>query len=349
MKAAEAKKRSPIGLLIALLLIAGGIAAAVLVMRRTDLYPASSEATIDAERVKLAMTVGGRVMDLAVQENQLVTKGQVLLRLDPEAYQLAVQQARADLAMAQAAVASQRRLVATETANAAIAAAQLTRAQSNYDLSVRTVARMRPLAAQSYVSAQQFDAAQTAMHDAAVSLAQAEEQSRAAEKAVGTLDVQEAAVAAREAALAIAERALRETVLRAPVQGRISGLNFTVGEVVAPMVPLFSLIATEEWFAVANMRETDLAAVKKGDCVTVYSLIDRSVPIAGTVIGIGWGIMGADSITLPGGSPMVARSMNWVRVAQRFPVRIALHHPPEDLMRVGASADVEIRYGAACH
>lgn len=349
MKVAGERKPPLTGLLVALALIAAGAASAIFVVWRTDRYPASSEATIDADRVKIAMTVGGRIVELAVQENQRVAQDQILLRLDPEPYELAVRQARADLAIARASVETQRRLVSTETANAAIAAAQLTRARANFELAARTVERMRPLASQSYVSAQQFDTARTALRDATVSLAQAEEQSRAAETAVGTLDMQQAMVAAREAALAIAERALRETVMRAPVTGRVSGLTFTIGQVVTPMVPLFNVIATDEWFAVANMRETDLGAVSIGDCVTVYALSARTIPIRGKVLGTGWGVMGTDSIIIPGGSPMVARSMNWVRVAQRFPVRIALEHPPEELMRVGASADVEIRYGAACH
>lgn len=348
MKAAGQQKPRLVGLLVALALIGAGVASAVLVAWRTDRYPASSEATIDADRVKIAMTVGGRIVELAIRENQYVAQGDILLRLDPEPYELAVRQARADLAVARAAVDTQRRVVSTEAANAVIADAQLVRARANFDLAARTVERMRPLAAQSYVSAQQFDMARTTMADATVSLAQAEEQSRAADRAVGTLDMQQAMVAAREAALAIAERALRETVMRAPVSGRVNGLNFTIGQVVTPMVPLFNVIATDEWFAIANMRETDLGAVSIGDCATVYALSARTIPIRGKVLGIGWGVMSSDSIIIPGGSPMVARSMNWVRVAQRFPVRIELHQPPADLMRVGASADVEIRYGAAC-
>ena len=348
MKAVGHARSKPLGLLVAVLLIAGAIAAAALVIRRTDAYPASSDASIDAERVKIAATVGGRVIEIPVRENQLVAKGDILLRIDPESYELVVRQTRADLAIARAAVAAQGRMVSTEAATAEIAQAQIARAQTNYDLAVRTVERLRPLAAKSYISAQQFDLAQVAMRDAATSLAQAREQGAAARKAVGTLDGSEAAVQAREAALAIAERALRETTLRAPVNGRVTGLNFTVGEVVAPMLPLFSLIATDEWFAVANMRETDLRPVIVGDCATVYSMIDRTRPIRGRIASIGWGILGDDRISLPGLPPIVARSMNWVRVAQRFPVRIELEDPPEALMRLGASADVEIRYGAAC-
>ena len=117
---------------------------------------------------------------------------------------------------------------------------------------------------------------------------------------------------------------------------------------VAPAQALFTLIATEEWFAVANFRETDLHAIAVEDCATVFSMIDRRVPIKGVVEGIGWGVLDDERINLPRSVPYVQRSLNWVRVAQRFPVRVRLEHPPEHLMRLGASAVVEVKHGDKC-
>jgi multidrug efflux system membrane fusion protein len=111
---------------------------------------------------------------------------------------------------------------------------------------------------------------------------------------------------------------------------------------------LFTLINRDEWFAVANFRETDLEAIAVGDCATVFSMIDRKVPIKGTVQGIGWGVTDTERINLPRSVPYVERSLNWVRVAQRFPVRVRLESPPQHLMRLGASAVVQIKHGAQC-
>jgi multidrug efflux system membrane fusion protein len=128
----------------------------------------------------------------------------------------------------------------------------------------------------------------------------------------------------------------------------VVGLTVLSGEMVVPSQALFTLISTEEWFAVGNFRETDLHAIAVGDCATIFSMIDRSRPIKGVVKGIGWGVLDEERINLPRAVPYVQRSVNWVRVAQRFPVRIRLENPPEHLMRLGASAVVEVKHGDKC-
>ena len=77
-------------------------------------------------------------------------------------------------------------------------------------------------------------------------------------------------------------------------------------------------------------------------------MIDRSQPIKGVAEGIGWGVLDEERINLPRSVPYVQRSLNWVRVAQRFPVRVRLEKPPEQLMRLGASAVVEVKHGDTC-
>jgi multidrug efflux system membrane fusion protein len=116
----------------------------------------------------------------------------------------------------------------------------------------------------------------------------------------------------------------------------------------APSQSLFTLINDEEWFAVGNFRETDLHAIAVGDCATAYSMIDRTRPIRGHVQGIGYGVLGTDRINVPRSVPYVERSLNWVTVAQRFPVRVHLDNPPLELMRLGATAVVEVKHGEAC-
>ena len=77
-------------------------------------------------------------------------------------------------------------------------------------------------------------------------------------------------------------------------------------------------------------------------------MINRTRPIKGVVQGIGSGVLDAERINLPRSVPYVERSLNWVRVAQRFPVRVRLEAPPPELMRLGASAIVEVQHGAEC-
>jgi len=311
-------------------------------------HPSSSDASIDADVVHIAAAVGGRILEIHVRENSAVRRGDVLFQIDPLPYQLLVSQAHADLALAEAQLDTQRKYVSTQRSNATIARDQTTNAKANYELATRTAARLRPLTAKGYVPSQQLDQADVTAHDAATHLQQAQVQQLAAVQAIDTIQAGESLVAARHAALALARRNLDDTTVRASHDGLVVGLIVSSGEFVAPGQSLFTLINTEAWFASADLRETDLRAVHAGDCATVYSMIDRRLAIRGVVDSIGWGVMDQDRINLPRSVPYVERSLNWVRVAQRFPVRIRLESPPPQVMRLGASAVVEVKHGRQC-
>jgi len=349
MKAAGKRTHSARGKSIAIAVVVVAVTIGLVAQHWIVNHPSTDDATIDADIVHVAPAVGGRIIEIAVAENARVSRGDLLFQIDPVPYRLALAQTEADLAFARAELDTKRRVLATERSNASIAADQAKRAMTNRDLAARTVDRLGPLANQGYVSTQLLDQAQVAKHDAVTSLRQAQEQHDAAVRAIGTEEAAEAMVRAREAAHAIAQRALDDTTVRAPHNGRVVGLLVLSGEVVAPSQSLFTLVTTDEWYAIANFRETDLKHIAIGDCVTAYSMIDRRQPIKGVVDGIGSGVLDQDRINLPRSVPYVERSVNWVRVAQRFPVRIRLENPPEQLMRLGASAVVEIRHGSACN
>ncbi|MBO9513190.1 MAG: multidrug transporter subunit MdtN [Variovorax sp.] len=340
--------RSATGRRLAVSLAIIALCVAVVLAVNLASRPSTDDATLDADIVHVAAAVGGRIVELPVRENQQVRKGDLLFQIDPMPYQLAIAQAQANVDVARAALDSQRRVVSTQRSAAVTAAEQTRRATTNLSLTERTEERLRPLVQKGYVPQQQLDQAQTARQDAATSLRQAKEQAAAAERAVADDAGGIAAVAAAEAALAIARRALDDTSVRAPHDGRIVGLSVSAGEMVLPSQSLFTLINTEAWFAVANLRETDLHQVQEGQCATVYSMLDRRTPIRGVVDGIGWGVLADDRLTLPRSLPYVQSSLNWVRVARRFPVRVRLEEPPPAVTRVGASAVVEVGHGAAC-
>lgn len=348
MKTAGQQRSTSRGRILTLAIIVIGVTAALYASHRSATHPTTDDATIDADVVHVAAAVGGRIIQIAVVENSRVAKGDLLFQIDPLPYRLALAQAEADLELARGELDTRRRVLATEKSNAAIAADQARRARNHGELAARTVKRLGPLAEQGFVPTQQFDQAEVAQYDAATSLRQAEEQEAAAHRAIGTEAAAEALVRAREAALAIATRALEDTTVRAPHDGRIVGLSITSGEVVIPAQALFTLIDTETWYAVANFRETELKAIAIGDCVTAYSMIERGQPLKGTVEGIGWGVFDEERINLPRSVPYVERSLNWVRVAQRFPVRVRLANPQAEFVRLGASAVVEVKHGPAC-
>jgi membrane fusion protein, multidrug efflux system len=338
----------PSGKLVSLLIIATAIGIAIYVAHRNAVMPWTDAASIDADVVHVAAAIGGRIIEIPVTENALVARGDLVFQIDPVPHRIAVAQAEADLAIAEASLDTQERLLSTQRSAAQVAAEQVQRAETNLELAKRTVERLTPLAAKGFVPTQQLDQAQTSQHDAETSLQEAHVQEAAAITTIDTDAAARATVQARKAALALAQRALDDTTVRATHAGRVVGLSVSTGEMVAPSLTLFTLVNTEEWFAVANFRETDLAAISVGDCVTVYSMIDREQPLKGIVQGLGTGVLDTDRVNLPRSLPYVERSLNWVRVAQRFPVRVRIEQPPQQLMRLGASAVVEVKHGRAC-
>ena len=345
---AYVRKPSALGVIVALAIVLATLAAGWLYLRRAADNPMSEDATLSANVVNVAATVPGRVVTIAAAENGRVAQGDLLFALDPRPYELAVAQVKADLALAEAALDAQRRTIAAERSNAVIATQQVERARANLALAEATLNRLLPLAPKGYVTAQQVDDARTARADAQTSLDQALRQAEAADALVSTLAASEALVAARRAALAIAEHDLAATEVRAPHDGLVVGLTVSTGEIVAPGQSLFTLIDSSAWFAAATFPETQLSRVAVGDCALVYVLADRSRPVAGRVEGVGWGVVSEDLVNLPIGVPYVPKSLNWVRIVQRFPVRIALQDPPAELMRMGASAVAVVRHGDDC-
>ncbi len=348
MKTGGTARPKRFGRIISLLIIAAAVGAGLYAVQRRAVRPATDDATIDADVVHVASPVGGKILDIPVVENMQVAKGALLFQIDPTPYRLTVTQAQADLDLAVASLGTRERFLSTQRSTAVVAGDQVGRARTNLELATLTAGRLRPLAAEGYVPTQQADQAETARRDAATSLMQAQEQQKAAVRAIDTDAGAVADVEARRAALAVAKRALEDTTVRATHDGRVVGLTVLTGEVVAPSQTLFTLVNSDEWFAVANFREYDLKAIAVGDCATVYSMIDRRRPIRAVVQGIGSGVLDTDKVNVPKSVPYVERELNWVRVAQRFPVRLRLMSPPQNLMRLGASAVVEIKHGAAC-
>jgi membrane fusion protein, multidrug efflux system len=125
----------------------------------------------------------------------------------------------------------------------------------------------------------------------------------------------------------------------APFSGRVINLNISVGAHVSTGVPVFSLLDTSKWYVIANFREAEIQQMAPGSEAIVYLSSAPNQRFRGKVQGIGWAVKPEGEVDLPFGSvPYVKRELNWVRVAQRFPVRIEVENPDVDLFRMGASA-----------
>ena len=333
--------RKALGILVSLVALAGIIATVVLATRRIDLRPRTDDAYLQADLVHLASDVSGRIVELNVRDNQKVRKGDVLFRIDPEPYQLRVDQARAAVRGLEAKLDLTADQVAAQTSKADAAASGINTAEAQRAFASSTLARMEPLLGRGFVTAQQVDQARTAQRTAQLSLQQARLQADEARQAITNTKPTEAELEGARATLALAERDLNKTVVRAPCDGRITALDIAAGEFAATGHPLFTIIDTEHWYAIGNFRETDLAGIEPGQRATVYVMAQPHRPVSGEVDSLGWGVASDVSATF-GGLPHVERTLNWVRIAARFPVRVLLDAPPDDLMRYGATAVIVI-------
>jgi multidrug efflux system membrane fusion protein len=333
--------RKALGVLVSVIALVSLLVTGVLATRRIDQRPRTDDAYLHADLVHLAPDVSGRIVERDVRDNQAVRKGDVLFRIDPDPYRMRADQARAAVQSLEAKLALTADQVASQTSKAGAAARGVGSAEAQRSLASSTLGRMEPLLGQGFVTAQQVDQARTAQRTAQIALQQAQLQADEARQAIINTKPIEAELEGARATLALAERDLNKTVVRAPCDGRITALDIAVGEFAATGHPLFTIIDTEHWYAIGNFRETDLAGMEPGQRATVYVMAQPSRPLRGQVDSLGWGVASDVSATI-GGLPHVERTLNWVRIAARFPVRILLDAPPDDLMRYGATAVIVI-------
>src|SRR5258707_6000203 len=155
MKAAgTSRPHPPFGKLVSLAILAAAIVLGFYVLHRHALLPSTDAATIDADIVHVASSVGGRIISIPVSENALVSEGDLLFQIDPVPYRLAVSQAEADLDLAEAALATQRRVLSTQRSAVAVAKEHTRPAATNLELANRTVGDHLPLPVKGYLATQ---------------------------------------------------------------------------------------------------------------------------------------------------------------------------------------------------
>ena len=331
----------------ALGLVSVAIALLAYVLWRLDTAPRTDDAFAYADTVSVTPEVSGRIIELAVSDNQAVKKGAVLFRIDPRPYIQALNRAQANLNSLDHEIELTQRSVNAQKLGADAAATTVARARATLEQSADSLARMEPLLEKGYVSAEQIDQARTAKRVAQAQLDTAILEAQRASTAVSSV---EALVAKREVANAeieLAKISLEHTTVTAPFDGRVIALNTSAGQYAAAGHPVFTLANTGRWYVVANFRETELGHIRAGCNAQVYMLSDRSKRFNGVVDSLNYGVFPDDGGGETAGLPHVPRSINWVRVEQRFPVRILVDKPDPELFRIGASS-VAIINAAKC-
>lgn len=316
------------------------IAAAVLALaaglvgywRYAALYPSTRDAYVQAHIVTVAAQLTGKITSVHVAENQRVSAGDPLFDLDDTTHRHTVAQARAEADAASDAIAAGQQAVEAARARQAAAAS----AQSSVDAKLsRTEALFK-----------QGNAAQASLDDARTNAAKAQADLDAARSGLATAQAQlktrRDTLAAAQARLANAETDLTRTHVTAPVDGWVTNLALRPGSAVTAYAPLFALVDPSEWWVEANFRETDLPRIKPGQRVTVTVDMLPGRKFTGHIGSLAHG-SGSTFALLPAENA----SGNWVKVTQRFAVRIPLDQAGGAGLRVGASAMARVDTTAA--
>lgn len=329
------KKVLAIGIALAALILL------VVVIRLVDRAPRTDDAYVYADTVDVVPEVNGRIVDLPVRDNQAVKQGDLLFQIDPRPYRDALTRAQASLVALDKQIELTQRSVNAQQYNAKAAHAVVDRARAVAQQANDTLRRTEPLLANGFVSAEEVDHARTARRSAEAELAAAQLQAQQATAAVSGVDALVAQRAVVAAEISVAELNLEFSTVRAPFDGRVVALRTSTGQFASALKPIFTLIDTRHWYVIANFRETELKGMHPGTPATVFLMSDTGQRFDGRVDSIGYGIASDESgVALPGGLPHIQRSLNWVHVSQRFPVKILVDRPNDDLFRVGTSAVV---------
>jgi len=350
-----------IGQGVALAIIIATVLVAIIAIWTHDYRPETDDATLRANFIGVAPHASGHIVELDVKDNQFVKEGDLLFLIDSRPYEDSVASAKAALSLTRKQVSALKNALKVADASIARAEAQqlaaeasVERAQAEYKEADDHVKRMEPLLAKDFATADQLEQARTRRLVADTGVREAQKLLVAASAAVDQAKVERlkadddigqdgdvnARIAAAEAQLHEAELNLEYCRVTAPFSGKIVNFNISVGAFARAGVDVFTLVDTRTWFVVANFRETQLKHIEDEAPAEIYLQFKGGKRFKGKVVGQAWAVVPEDG-TSAGGLPNVPRNLDWVRLAQRFPVRIQVENP-DDSFRVGASAVVTI-------
>ncbi|MBV9249114.1 MAG: HlyD family secretion protein [Acetobacteraceae bacterium] len=288
----------------------------------------TDDAYTDGNAVMVAPQVAGRVVTLAVNDNQRVHSGDLLIKIDPSSYQAAKDQAEASLRVAEAQLANARASLQSARviypARLASAQAQLAAARATQSKAQADMRRQHSLPRQA-TTQQDIDNAESALRSADAQVAEAEANLRAADVVAESIAQAEAQVRQLNAQVALARAQLEQaslnlswTELRAPQDGWVTKRNVNEGNYVTPGQALLSLVTPQIW-VVANFKESELERMRPGQRVDITVDAYPALRLEGHI----------ESMQLGSGSrfsafPAENATGNFVKVVQRVPVKILI-------------------------
>ncbi|MEA3242818.1 MAG: HlyD family secretion protein [Pseudomonadota bacterium] len=254
-------------------------------------HPWTRDGHVRAQIIKITPRVGGPLVDLPIQDNQAVKKGDLLFRIDPRTYALSIEQAEAKLKQAQAS-----EMVKQD------------QAKRGRDLHKKDKGA---ISEQALVRKE---------NDLLV--------------AIANVDV-------AEANLHAAHLDMEFTEVRAPVDGYVTNLLLRYGSQTVANQPALALVDTSSFWVHGYFKETQIRNIQPGNKAVVKLMSYPETPLDGVVENMGWAIAQQDGAPDADLLPAINPSFDWIRLAQRIPVRIRLTRIPEEVdLRAGTTASV---------
>ena len=298
-------------------------------------YVSTDNAYVQQDKVSVSGEVGGRVISVDVRENQRVHKGDVLFRVDPQPYQIALEQAEANLATARLQVSQMRETFAEKGTDVGSARADLQLAQSQFQ-------RQDQLLKQGFTTRANWDDARHAVEAAREKVAGNQAATANAKAALGgTLTGSVDSHPLVRAALAQVDKAkldLKRTTVRAPADGIVSqSTKLLPGQYTVQGISNVTLVLSDQPWVEANFKETDLENMRVGQPASIKLDAYPHHPLRARVMSIGAGT-GSTFAVLPSQNA----TGNWVKVTQRVPVRFQVVEKSDFALIAGLSAKVSV-------
>ncbi|BCD90031.1 hemolysin secretion protein D [Francisella halioticida] len=292
----------------------------------SKVFPSTDDAYVNAKVINISAKVGGYVENVYVKNNQYVHKGDKLIQIDPKNYQLQVSEANSKVIQAKGNL-----FVAQEQVNAA--KSDLTKTKSSLETAIEMADR--------YIKLYKNDAG--SLQDAQKYINQKIQAEKAKDQASSSLkqaliqvEITKAQVGSAKLSYDNAILNLGYTTLIAPSDGYVSNLKTYKGQLIGAGIPLFGFIDNKKWWIDANFKETALDRIKPGQKVKI-ELDMYNHTYTGEVNSLSYATGSVFSLLPPENA-----TGNWVKVTQRFPIKIVLKDNPKYPLRVGASATVKI-------
>ena len=345
------------------------VAAVAILLKYWDyvVNPWTRDGQVRAEIIQITPRVSGPIVNLPIEDNQFVSRGDLLFQIDPRTFEASLAQARAQYDSARDNYVALDKQVEAAAAQVEVSRAEVLQAesliketdaeieknQSEYKrqqdmLSKDATSRkaMERAKANYQVSLEQRKEALAGLTQAKATLSQSEAGLAKARADRGAEGDANAVIREAQAAVEQAELNLEFTRVTAPVDGYVTNLNLRIGTQSVANQPALALVDVNSFWVHGYFQETSLEDMRKGNRAIITLMTYPDKPLEGYVDSLGWGIAQQDGSTGFELLPNVSPTFEWIRLAQRVPVRVHLTDVPDGIqLRVGTTASVLVMTG----